>query len=47
MGEWLLLVRYNAYRQNRYVCIEPGYVREFKSLKPGEEFLGQQVMRVL
>lgn len=31
---------------DRYVCIEPGYVREFKSLKPGEEFLGQQVLKV-
>jgi glucose-6-phosphate 1-epimerase len=37
----------SADRQERYVCIEPGYVREFKSLKPGEEFLGQQVLRVL
>ncbi|WWC66656.1 uncharacterized protein I206_100560 [Kwoniella pini CBS 10737] len=31
----------------KYVCIEPGYVREFKSLAPGEEFLGQQVLTVL
>ncbi|CAD6571696.1 MAG: hypothetical protein TREMPRED_000351 [Tremellales sp. Tagirdzhanova-0007] len=30
----------------RYVCIEPGYVREFKTLKPGEEFLGQQILSV-
>jgi hypothetical protein len=33
--------------QDRYICIEPGFVREFKSLKPGEEFLGQQVITVL
>ncbi|GFZ51797.1 hypothetical protein JCM24511_09565 [Saitozyma sp. JCM 24511] len=32
---------------DRYICIEPGFVREFKSLKPGEEFLGQQVITVL
>ncbi|WVR03520.1 hypothetical protein IAU60_000512 [Kwoniella sp. DSM 27419] len=31
----------------KYVCIEPGYVREFKSLAPGEEFLAQQVLRVI
>jgi glucose-6-phosphate 1-epimerase len=42
-----LAVQPSANRQERYVCIEPGYVREFKTLKPGEEFLGQQVMRVL
>lgn len=33
--------------QERYVCIEPGYVREFKSLKPGEEFIGQQIISVV
>ncbi|ORY22621.1 galactose mutarotase-like domain-containing protein [Naematelia encephala] len=32
---------------DRYICIEPGYVREFKSIKAGEEFLGQQVLTVL
>ncbi|KAK4688875.1 glucose-6-phosphate 1-epimerase, partial [Tremellales sp. Uapishka_1] len=28
----------------RFVCVEPGYVSEFKTLKPGEEFLGQQIL---
>jgi len=28
----------------KYICIEPGYVREFKSIGPGEEFLGQQII---
>ncbi|WRT63744.1 uncharacterized protein IL334_000667 [Kwoniella shivajii] len=31
----------------RYVCIEPGYVREFKTLAPGEEFIGQQIITAL
>ena len=30
---------------DKYVCIEPGYVREFKSIKPKEEFIGQQVLK--
>ncbi|ORX34740.1 galactose mutarotase-like domain-containing protein [Kockovaella imperatae] len=30
----------------RYICIEPGFVREFKYLQPGEEFLGQQVLTI-
>lgn len=38
--------RYAEHLQNKYICIEPGYVREFKTLKPGEEFLGQQVTTV-
>jgi hypothetical protein len=33
-------------RQDRYVCVEPGYVHEFKTLKPGEEFLAQQVISI-
>ncbi|KAL7418802.1 hypothetical protein Q5752_006485 [Cryptotrichosporon argae] len=31
----------------RYVCVEPGYVREFYALAPGAEFIGQQVISVL
>ncbi|EIW68037.1 hypothetical protein TREMEDRAFT_69533 [Tremella mesenterica DSM 1558] len=31
---------------DRYICVEPGYVREFKILAPGEEFLGQQILTV-
>ncbi|KAK8845511.1 hypothetical protein IAR55_006226 [Kwoniella newhampshirensis] len=31
----------------RYVCIEPGYVREFKTLPAGEEFIGAQVITAL
>ncbi|WWD22464.1 hypothetical protein CI109_106957 [Kwoniella shandongensis] len=30
----------------KYVCIEPGYVREFKTLPAGEEFIGAQVITV-
>jgi len=30
----------------KYICIEPGYVREFKTLAPGERFIGQQVLSV-
>lgn len=33
--------------QNHYVCIEPGYVKEFKTLQPGEEWIGQQVLSVV
>jgi glucose-6-phosphate 1-epimerase len=32
--------------QEKYICIEPGYVREFKTLKPEERFIGQQVLSV-
>lgn len=32
--------------QNRYVCIEPGFVSEFKSIKPGEQFIGQQTISI-
>lgn len=32
--------------QNHYVCIEPGYVKDFKTLQPGEEWIGQQVLSV-
>ncbi len=32
--------------QERYVCIEPGYVKEFKTLQPGEQWTGQQVLKV-
>jgi hypothetical protein len=32
--------------QDRYVCIEPGYVKQFKTLAPGEEWIGQQVLRI-
>ena len=30
--------------KERYICIEPGYVSEFKTLKPEERFIGQQVL---
>ena len=32
--------------QKHYVCIEPGVVRDFKTLQAGEEFLGQQIITV-
>ncbi|ODN76133.1 hypothetical protein, variant 1 [Cryptococcus amylolentus CBS 6039] len=32
---------------DRYICIEPGYVREFKTLAPGEEFTGAQTITAL
>ncbi|CAA7265791.1 unnamed protein product [Cyclocybe aegerita] len=31
----------------KYVCVEPGYVRGFVSLEPGETWIGQQVITVL
>ncbi|WVN91016.1 uncharacterized protein L203_106263 [Cryptococcus depauperatus CBS 7841] len=31
----------------KYVCIEPGYVREFKSLQPGKEWIGIQTITAL
>lgn len=31
----------------RYICVEPGYVHEFKKLAAGEEFIGQQVITVV
>jgi glucose-6-phosphate 1-epimerase len=34
-------------RQNHYVCVEPGHVSDFKTLKPGEKWIGQQVLTVL
>lgn len=31
----------------RFVCVEPGYVRGFKRLEPGESWVGQQVLVVV
>ncbi|KAJ9106895.1 hypothetical protein QFC20_003903 [Naganishia adeliensis] len=31
---------------DRYVCIEPGYVKNWKTLAPGEEWIGQQVLKI-
>ncbi|KAN0133247.1 Galactose mutarotase-like domain containing protein [Lactarius tabidus] len=31
----------------RFVCVEPGYVRGFKQLGPGETWIGQQVLVVV
>jgi len=31
----------------RFVCVEPGYVRGFKRLNPGETWVGQQVLSVV
>ncbi|KAI0068182.1 galactose mutarotase-like protein [Artomyces pyxidatus] len=31
----------------RFVCVEPGYVRGFKKLEPGESWTGQQVLSLL
>ncbi|ETW83812.1 hypothetical protein HETIRDRAFT_313448 [Heterobasidion irregulare TC 32-1] len=31
----------------RYVCVEPGYVRGFKKLEAGKTWIGQQVLTVL
>jgi glucose-6-phosphate 1-epimerase len=31
-------------RRERFVCVEPGYVRGFKQLGPGEKWVGQQVL---
>lgn len=30
-----------------FVCVEPGYVRGFKQLAPGETWIGQQVLSLL
>jgi hypothetical protein len=32
--------------QDKYVCIEPGYVKNWKTLAPGEEWIGQQVLKI-
>jgi hypothetical protein len=43
--KWYLL---NALgRRDNYVCVEPGYVRAFVSLAPGENWIGQQVLSVI
>ncbi len=34
------------YPRERFVCVEPGYVRGFKKLGPGETWIGQQVLVV-
>ncbi|KIK70995.1 hypothetical protein GYMLUDRAFT_33097 [Collybiopsis luxurians FD-317 M1] len=31
----------------RYVCLEPGYVRGFEKLEPGKTWIGQQVLSVI
>jgi glucose-6-phosphate 1-epimerase len=46
-GGWVSARDNDEADQNRYVCIEPGYVRDFKVIAPGEEFVGQQVITVL
>lgn len=48
-GGWVSRVEWqssllHADIQNHYVCLEPGYVSEFKTLKPGEEFIGHQAL---
>ncbi|KAF9481423.1 galactose mutarotase-like protein [Pholiota conissans] len=30
-----------------YICVEPGYVRGFKSLEPKETWIGQQILSVI
>jgi glucose-6-phosphate 1-epimerase len=39
----LLTCSYATCRE-RFVCVEPGYVRGFKRLDPGEKWIGQQVL---
>ena len=34
----------NSYNRERYVCVEPGYVAEFKSIQPGETWIGGQTL---
>lgn len=45
-AHWPCLQRPRSSEQERYICIEPGYVSEFKSLKPEERWIGQQVLTV-
>lgn len=33
--------------RERYVCVEPGYVRGFVKLPPGQTWMGQQVLTVI
>ena len=33
--------------RERFVCVEPGYVRGFKRLEPGGTWVGQQVLVVV
>ncbi len=32
---------------DHYVCVEPGFANGFKTLQPGEEWIGQQVLTAL
>jgi hypothetical protein len=38
---------HNATCREYFVCVEPGYVRGFKRLDPGEKWIGQQVLVVV
>jgi glucose-6-phosphate 1-epimerase len=40
------LIHHTTHRK-RFVCVEPGYVRGFKRLNPGETWVGQQVLAVV
>ena len=42
----VMLILHNPYPRERFVCVEPGYVRGFKKLGPGEAWIGKQVLVV-
>lgn len=43
----VMSIFHNPYLRERFVCVEPGYVRGFKKLGPGETWIGQQVLVVV
>lgn len=42
-GEQMLRIN----NREKYVCVEPGYVTEFKPLNPGETWIGGQTLSVI
>ena len=36
-----------SYDRERYVCVEPGYVRGFVKLQPGQLWAGRQVLATI
>ena len=46
---WFLKVpamRLKPLSREKFVCVEPGYVAEFKTIPPGETWIGGQIITV-
>lgn len=37
----------DGFLRDKFVCVEPGFVRGFVKISPGESWIGQQVLTVV